>query len=850
MKMRCRYFISPGSRAHVIPENQGKISSLYHNPVLVLLILSVLVPLAGYSQRAGYTDNFNSGSLTLRARFGQDNNRQPGVLWGTVTPGTYGLTAADSVLHIKYSRKEGAGAFDKFTFHAFRPINVTSNPHIRFDLRSNIDTKVTVSPVYSEQPPTVEYLETDIPGDNAWHTYTLGLTRDYYTAHNNVSAVDFYFDRDTSVTKTGLADMDNFRIAWYLVNVTGLEAQVNGGANISLGWETSDAERTGSYKIYRGDKPDFKPGKSNLLAEVKTNSYSDNNLAPFKHYFYKVAAVSTQGEEFFPSKVAWGETYKNGVSPTVEVTGTNTATVKKYEKFEALLALDNVGIENPYDPADIDVYADFTAPSGKEMRVNAFYDNFNNVNQWKLRFSPNETGEYKYRVFVRDAGGTGESAAGSFKAVDSKHHGWIRPSEKNPHYFTYDDGTTFYGIGAYSPWGNTMQRFDTYASHNANLLALWDINFGGFVDSHGVIEEQNGRYNQEKLGMLDSLMAILEQRNIKLMLAIWPHDLLSASVWSAKWNLNPYSQFVDAEHFYGDSLAWEYQKMKYRYLVARYGYSRSMGIWELVNEMNGTDGWEKGHHQEAYDWVAKCDKYFRENDPYQHPMTASFSGGFTEYREELYKLTEIPNIHMYPAQGWPKKYPADTMRSAMYNYAWASRRFWDAFDKPAIFGEAGANLSYFQPQTKEYHTSYHNQIWAAFTNGLAATPVWWDFPVLNADDWNQLKNLSHFVLDIDLANRPFKPADASADGSDIFVMSAGNNAFGWARSFTKNDISGTTLNVRGLDGNASCKVEWYDSWSGKIIENTTVPIQNGMLVMKVPKLKEVHPDISFKINQK
>jgi hypothetical protein len=29
--------------------------------------------------------------------------------------------------------------------------------------------------------------------------------------------------------------------------------------------------------------------------------------------------------------------------------------------------------------------------------------------------------------------------------------------------------------------------------------------------------------------------------------------------------------------------------------------------------------------------------YFRENDPYGHPVTASFSGGFGEYREELYK---------------------------------------------------------------------------------------------------------------------------------------------------------------------------------------------------------------------
>ena len=95
--------------------------------------------------------------------------------------------------------------------------------------------------------------------------------------------------------------------------------------------------------------------------------------------------------------------------------------------------------------------------------------------------------------------------------------------------------------------------------------------------------------------------------------AIWPHDLLSKTVWAARWLQNPYSQLIDVDDVYSDSLVWEYQKQKYRYMIARFAHSRSMGVWELINEMNGTDGW-------------------------------------------------------------------------------ASKRFWDNFDKPAIFGEAGADL--------------------------------------------------------------------------------------------------------------------------------------------------------------
>ena len=76
------------------------------------------------------------------------------------------------------------------------------------------------------------------------------------------------------------------------------------------------------------------------------------------------------------------------------------------------------------------------------------------------------------------------------------------------------------------------------------------------------------------------MLSILEERGIQLMYAIWPHDLFSETVWAAQWRQNPYSQLVHVDDVYSDSLVWEYQKKKYRYLVARFAHSRSMGIWE------------------------------------------------------------------------------------------------------------------------------------------------------------------------------------------------------------------------------------------------------------------------------
>ena len=541
--------------------------------------------------------------------------------------------------------------------------------------------------------------------------------------------------------------------------------------------------------------------------------------------------------------------YKQGIKPEVFISGVNTEKVKKYEKFEVTTQLKNVEIENPYDPADIDLYAMFTSPSGEKIKINGFFDNYQGANRWKIRFSPRETGKYKFQIFVKDGMAKGESKASEFTAVASEHHGWIKPSVKNPHYFTNDDGTSFYAVGVYSPWGNSEKRFKTYADNNASLLAIWDISYGGFVNDAGIIENEPGRYNQEKLGKIDSMLSRLEKDDIKLMFAIWPHDLFSKTVWSAQWNQNPYSKLTDVVNVYSDSLVWEYQKMKYRYMIARFAYSRSWGIWELINEMDGTDGWAKGHQKEAYEWVGKCMIYFSQNDPYHHPMTASFSGGFQQYREPLYELTDIPNIHLYPAQGWKLKYPGDTLRSDMYNFAWASRRFWDKFAKPAIFGEAGADLTYYKPKSKEYHISYHNQIWASLANGLAATPVWWDYTVLNDQDWQQLKHLAAFVSDIDFANLPYKPAEANGEGSDIFIMDAGDKAFGWVRTYLNQDIGKTKFSFN-KPGNGNYAIAWFDTWTGNIVKSENIKPSAGKLELTVPELKPQNRDIAFKIIKK
>jgi hypothetical protein len=181
----------------------------------------------------------------------------------------------------------------------------------------------------------------------------------------------------------------------------------------------------------------------------------------------------------------------------------------------------------------------------------------------------------------------------------------------------------------------------------------------------------------------------------------------------------------------------------------------------------------------------------------------------------------------------------------MYNYAWASQRFWNNFNKPAIFGEAGANLTYIKPRRGEYHDHYHNAIWASLSNGLAGTPVWWTQRELSDRDWDHLEYISGFVSDIDFANKEYKPAQITDNDADTYVMLSIDGGFGWTRTYSDKDISGKTITLKVPEG--KYEVTWFDTWTGKYVKTDKDTSYGGVMKLTVPKLPEAQLDAAFKI---
>ena len=66
---------------------------------------------------------------------------------------------------------------------------------------------------------------------------------------------------------------------------------------------------------------------------------------------------------------------------------------------------------------------------------------------FRVRYTPIVAGPHTITIKVKDRTGEVRSAPVAFVAEDSKARGFIRVAPKSPHYFTFDDGGSYFAIG-------------------------------------------------------------------------------------------------------------------------------------------------------------------------------------------------------------------------------------------------------------------------------------------------------------------------------------------------------------------------------------------------------------------
>lgn len=101
---------------------------------------------------------------------------------------------------------------------------------------------------------------------------------------------------------------------------------------------------------------------------------------------------------------------------------------------------------------------------------------------WVVRFSPNQPGDWQFKIVSEDSGGAGESAVQSFMVAESDNPGFMRVSETDDRYFEFEDGTYFSGLGYNMnyrdldwiyPIASNEPHFQIMAENGIELVRIW-----------------------------------------------------------------------------------------------------------------------------------------------------------------------------------------------------------------------------------------------------------------------------------------------------------------------------------------------------------------------------------------
>ena len=523
--------------------------------------------------------------------------------------------------------------------------------------------------------------------------------------------------------------------------------------------------------------------------------------------------------------------------------------VPRYEAVELTLEID-AGYSNPYDAREIALDAVFTSPDGKQLSIPGFWDG---AGAWKIRFTPGQEGLWTYSISVTDRRGTGFPYLGELTVTASDLHGWIQmghlfdPSYSG-RYFVYHDGTPFYGVGHADALNILIDGFDategvglfdTMKGANENYVVWWPLYTNSPVNS------SYDDYSVGNMSVIDAVVRDAEKEGIFLVFTVWDHPQLrddNHPTWdTGNWVRNGFSKLTSLEDFFVSEEAWVWQGNLYRYIIARWGYSRAIAMWQTVSEVNGTNALDQ-----TDPWHEKVNAYFVANDPYRHPTTASGSGEVDWV--EGHMVMDVPQVHLY-------EWNEDAIGAAAHTAEW-TRRMWDRAEKPNWIGEFGVTGDTHYPEL------FHHSIWAALASGAAMTPAEWNSggawgrltPEMNAD----LSRFASFVTDLPLAQWNPSTLEIGANDAQVRAWGLAGNDGGlfWVQDFSlegrpidevRDEMplrTAVQVNVQGLSA-GPYTVQPYDTWQGVYLDEISVECTEGEVCSIA--LPDFTSDMAFRI---
>lgn len=452
--------------------------------------------------------------------------------------------------------------------------------------------------------------------------------------------------------------------------------------------------------------------------------------------------------------------------------------------------------DNPYRQEEARLDLMLVSPSGKTLLLPAYHvaGASGEESVWAARFTPQEVGMYAGAFRYSQPGLESLSQLCTLRVSAGSGHGILHVNDNWT--LRFDDGTLFRGVGENICWESRASddskffkalheqhdRFSypamlpKFAENGGNFTRLWMCSWNFPIDRKA--DFNNPRYqacetpiNESAAARLDETVELCEKLGIRIMLCMGAGD-------------------ARTDHsFFADEAARAEHRNRLRYIVARWGYSPAIAMWEFFNEIDNIqfrDAARPISAADIVDWHADMSRYIKSIDPFGHIVTTSIS------HRDLKGLNDLPDMdinqkHIYKNTAVIPKTIAD---------------YEAAHGKPYIVGEFGYEWDWsknFDDFADGMDSDFRRGLWLGLFNPTPVTPMSWWWEYFDERDMVKYFNAPALVNDMMLASGRgrFVPCEVSAGQAEAYALRCGSRTFVYVFNNTKAKIGRINVEAAG-----------------------------------------------------
>ena len=484
---------------------------------------------------------------------------------------------------------------------------------------------------------------------------------------------------------------------------------------------------------------------------------------------------------------------------------------------------------NPYLQEEVTLDMVLTAPSGRTLTLPCFYVEGESGGQshWVARFTPQEKGRYSYTFRYAEHGNPIPSVlSGTFEAGAPSGHGILHPRDNWT--LAFDDGTPYRGVAENICWesrSNDDSRFfkalheqhdrfnydvmlPQFAAAGGNFCRLWMCSWNFPIDRHRHFnnfryEESDEYFNPSAVARLDHTLELGEKLGLNFMLCMGAGDART-----------DHDFFVSPE-------AKARHRNYLRYIVARWGYSPAIGMWEFFNEIDNIQFRDNDNPIPAADivaWHTEMAAYLKSIDPFGHIVTTSISHRDLEGLNDV-KDIDINQKHIYRA--------TSSIPETIVRYE-------ATHGKPYVIGEFSYEWDWsknFDDFAEDMDLDFKRGLWYGLFSPTPITPMswWWEY-FENRGMVPYFRNV-RYVNDrmLKYGKGAFEPVEMKADGAEAFAVRCGKRVYVYVYNPSQKPVQAVSVSMPGRRH----KVLPFDFGMTRFGKGKRIKVRDGFLSIPV-----------------